>query len=70
MLKGYGVRIVIGASFFIFGFLVAANVLDMSGHDIAVGLAAGAVGGVTMLVVTLDAAFGLKPEIRRRLGWG
>ena len=70
MAKAYGVRIAIGASFYVWGLLVTANVREMPGRDIMVGLAAGAVGGITMLLVTLSELFDLKSEIRRRLGWG
>ena len=30
---------------------------------------AGAVAGITILLMTIDGAIGLRPEIRRRLGW-
>ena len=70
MSKAISVRIAIGASFYVWGLLVTANVLEMSGRDIVVGLVAGGVGGITMLLVTLSGSFDLKSEIRRRLGWG
>jgi hypothetical protein len=39
-------------SFFVFGFFIVANVLHLSERDVAVGLIAGAIGGITMLVVS------------------
>ena len=60
-------RILIGVSFFLFGFFVIGNALDLTARDIIGGLVAGAVGGVTMLLVILDKAFELRPEIRARL---
>ena len=52
-LKNHSARIVIGASFFIFGFFVAARALDLTERDIVVGLLAGAIGGITMLVAVI-----------------
>jgi hypothetical protein len=46
------VTITIGVSFFVFGFFIVANVLHLSERDVAVGLIAGAIGGITMLVVS------------------
>jgi hypothetical protein len=43
----------IAVPFFLFGFFVTANLLDLSLHEIAVGLFAGVVGGLTMLVAVL-----------------
>jgi hypothetical protein len=47
------VTITIGVSFFVFGFFIAANLLNLSERDVLVGLISGAVGGVTMLAVSL-----------------
>jgi hypothetical protein len=51
--KKQTVTITIGVSFFVFGFFSAANLLQLSERDILVGLISGAIGGVTMLVVSL-----------------
>jgi tetrahydromethanopterin S-methyltransferase subunit D len=51
--KQQTVTITIGVSFFVFGFFIAANVLHLSERDILVGLISGAIGGVTMLAVSL-----------------
>lgn len=50
------IPIVIGISFFIFGFFVTANALDLSLREIVIGLIAGAVGGITTLVAVLHQA--------------
>ncbi len=52
-LQRHAVPIVIGVSFFIFGFFVMANVLDLTEREIVVGLCAGGIGGLTMLSVVL-----------------
>jgi hypothetical protein len=52
-LQTHSVRIVTGVSFFLFGFFVVANTLDLSDRDIVVGLIAGVIGGLTMLVTVL-----------------
>ena len=69
MLKSYRVCIAISTSFFIFGFFIAADLFDLSSDDLVAGLIAGAVAGITILLVTINSTFSLKPEIRRRLGW-
>ncbi len=51
--RQHTVTITIGVSFFVFGFFIAANVLHLSERDVAAGLASGAVGGLTILVVAL-----------------
>ena len=50
--KQQTVTITIGVSFFVFGFFVAANLLNLSERDVVVGLISGAIGGVTMLAVS------------------
>jgi len=50
--KKQTVTITIGVSFFVFGFFIAANLLQLSERDVLVGLISGAVGGVTMLLVS------------------
>ncbi|MGH6769962.1 MAG: hypothetical protein ACRECO_13180 [Xanthobacteraceae bacterium] len=47
------VPITIGVSFFVFGFFVTANVLNLSEREVVIGLIAGAVGGTTTLVSML-----------------
>jgi hypothetical protein len=69
VLKSYRVCIAISTSFFIFGFFVAADLFELSSQDMAAGLIAGAVAGITILLVTIDGTISLRPEIRRRLGW-
>jgi hypothetical protein len=51
--KTHTVPITIGVSFFVFGFFIVANILQLSERDIVVGLISGCVGGVTMLTVAL-----------------
>ena len=51
--KTHTVPITIGVSFFVFGFFIVANVLQLSERDVLVGLISGGVGGVTMLAVAL-----------------
>ena len=51
--KKQTVTITIGVSFFVFGFFIVANLLKLSERDVLVGLISGAVGGVTMLAVSL-----------------
>jgi hypothetical protein len=55
-LRNLTVPIAIAVSFFLFGFFVTANLFDMSIREIAVGLIAGAVGGMTSLVTVLHQA--------------
>jgi hypothetical protein len=45
--------ITIGVSFFLCGFFTVANILHLSDRDVLFGLAAGAIGGITILVVSL-----------------
>ncbi len=51
--KKQTVTITIGVSFFVFGFFIVANLLHLSERDVLVGLISGAIGGVTMLAVSL-----------------
>ncbi|MCC6888225.1 MAG: hypothetical protein IT536_06790 [Hyphomicrobiales bacterium] len=51
--KQQTVTITIGVSFFVFGFFVAANLLRLNERDVVVGLISGAIGGITMLAVSL-----------------
>jgi uncharacterized YccA/Bax inhibitor family protein len=52
-IKKQTVTITIGVSFFVFGFFIVANLLKLTERDVVVGLISGAVGGVTMLAVSL-----------------
>ena len=47
------VPITVGVSFFVFGFFMMANLLDLSEREIAIGLIAGALGGLTTLISML-----------------
>jgi hypothetical protein len=49
----HAVRIVMGVAFYLFGFFVVANALDLGNSEIIVGLVAGFIGGVTMLAAIL-----------------
>lgn len=49
----HAVRIVMGVAFYLFGFFVAANALDLADREIAAGLVAGFVGGLTMLLAVI-----------------
>jgi uncharacterized YccA/Bax inhibitor family protein len=51
--KNQTVTITISVSFFVFGFFVVANILHLSGREVLVGLISGAVGGLTMLAVSV-----------------
>jgi hypothetical protein len=50
------VPIIIAVSFFLFGFFVTADLLGLSLREIVIGVAAGAVGGLTTLIVVLREA--------------
>jgi hypothetical protein len=50
--KKQTVTITIGVSFFLCGFFTVANLLHLSDRDVLVGLVAGAIGGITILVVS------------------
>jgi hypothetical protein len=52
-LQHHAVRIVLGVAFYLFGFFVVANALDLGDSEIFVGLLAGFIGGTTMLVAVL-----------------
>jgi hypothetical protein len=52
-LQSHSVRIVTGVAYFLFGFFVTANALDLQDREIAVGLLAGFVGGVTVLAAVM-----------------
>jgi hypothetical protein len=51
-LKNNSVPMMIGITFYLFGFFVS-DALKLSGREMMVGLVAGAVGGITTLLVTL-----------------
>jgi hypothetical protein len=47
---------IIATSFFLFGFIVTANLLDLNEREILTGLIAGLFAGVTMLATVLHQA--------------
>jgi hypothetical protein len=52
-LKNNSVPMMIGITFYLFGFFVMSDALKLSGREMMVGLVAGAIGGITTLLVTL-----------------
>ena len=42
-----------GVAFYLFGFFVTANALDLSDREIVIGLIAGLIGGTTMLLTVI-----------------
>jgi hypothetical protein len=52
-LQNHAVRIVMGVAFYLFGFFVVANTLDLDDREIVVGLIAGFIGGLTMLIAVI-----------------
>ena len=53
---------IISISFFVFGFFVVANALDLALREIVVGLVAGSVGGITMLIAILHQSHSEQPQ--------
>jgi hypothetical protein len=51
--QNHAVRIVMGVAFYLFGFFVVANALELADLEIMFGLVAGLIGGLTMLVVVM-----------------
>ena len=51
--QNHAVRIVMGVAFYLFGFFVVANALELADREIMFGLVAGLIGGLTMLVVVM-----------------
>jgi hypothetical protein len=49
-LQQQAIPIVIAVAFYISGFFLVANVLTLSGREVVLGLAAGAVGGLSVLL--------------------
>jgi hypothetical protein len=45
--------IVITVAFYVSGFFMVANVLTLSGSDVVLGLSAGAIGGLCVLMAAL-----------------
>jgi hypothetical protein len=66
IIKIYQTRILIGVPFFLFGFLVVAQCLDLSLPEMFVGLLSGAVGGMVMLAVAVAGSLELNPALRAR----
>ncbi len=52
-LQSHAARIVMGVAFYLFGFFVVANGLELGDREIAIGLIAGLIGGVTMLLAVI-----------------
>jgi enoyl-CoA hydratase/carnithine racemase len=52
-LQPHAIAIGIGAAFYLFGFFVVADALSLAYREILIGLVAGFIGGLTMLVFTL-----------------
>ena len=52
-IQNHSVRIVVGVAFFLFGFFITANALALADREIVVGLLAGLVGGLTMLLAVM-----------------
>jgi hypothetical protein len=52
-LQHHAVRIVLGVAFYLFGFFVVANALELGDREIFVGLVAGSIAGITMLIAVL-----------------
>jgi hypothetical protein len=52
-IHSHSVRILIGVAFFLFGLFVTANALVLPDREIAVGLVAGLIGGVTTLIAVI-----------------
>jgi hypothetical protein len=57
--QNHAVRIVMGVAFYLFGFFVVANALDLADREIVIGLLAGLIGGLTMLVAVMRHQRGL-----------
>jgi fluoride ion exporter CrcB/FEX len=55
-IRNLAVPAVIAVSFFLFGFFVTADLLDLSLREIVVGLVAGVVGGLTTLAAVIQQA--------------
>jgi hypothetical protein len=51
--QNHAVRIVMGVAFYLFGFFVVPNALELADREIMFGLVAGLIGGLTMLVVVM-----------------
>ena len=65
-IKDYGVRIMICALFFLTGFLLVGNLLGISVQQMALGLTAGAVGGIVVLLMMTYGKKDLSTDVRRR----
>jgi hypothetical protein len=51
--QSHAARIVMGVAFYLYGFFVVANALDLADREIVIGLIAGMIGGVTMLLAVM-----------------
>jgi hypothetical protein len=52
-LQQHAMPIVIAVAFYVSGFFAMANLLSLNGREIMVGLLAGTIGGLTVLVAVL-----------------
>jgi len=52
-LQQHAIPIVIAVTFYVTGFFTIANLLVLSGREILVGLVAGTIGGLCMLVIEM-----------------
>ena len=66
IIQAYSVRAINGMAFFLFGFFTIAKTLDMSLHETLIGLGAGAIGGMVMLVVAAGSSIEMSPALRKR----
>ena len=55
-LRKLAIPAVIAVSFFLFGFFVTAELLDLSLREIAIGLVSGGIGGLTTLAAMIHQA--------------
>ena len=52
-LQQRSVPIVIAVTFYVTGFFTIANVLVLNGREVVIGLLAGAIGGLCMLIIEM-----------------
>jgi len=52
-LQQHALPIVIAVAFYVTGFFAMANLLTLNGRDIVIGLFAGSIGGLTVLITVL-----------------
>jgi hypothetical protein len=52
-IKHHSVRIVIAVAFFLFGFFVVANAVNLGDREVVTGLLAGFIGGAAILAAVI-----------------